>query len=142
MNVIDIVISEVAGKKAVDLVILGDPVAQNGWKMRILPAFTSSRPILYDPNGHQKNKLRDIIQKELQQLGESIPIFKNTSLHMNVSFHIRGNASKKDVDNMAKFLLDILEKAIYDNDKWIFDLHLKKTSDLSAKTTISITQAE
>ena len=48
------------------------------------------------------------------------------------------NASRKDLDNLSKFLLDALEAACYGDDKWIFELHVIKSHTINPKTTVFI----
>ena len=121
--------------KTVDFTIPGDPKTQNGWKVR---TTRQGRPIVYDEKSREKKALRMAIIKEFGDLNEPAPFFTETRLVVNIAYHIEGEPNRKDVDNMTKFLLDAMELAAYDNDKWIYDLHVTKCSSATPKTVVSI----
>ena len=123
-----------AAAKLFELVIEGEAIAQNGWKM----AFRGRRtPYIFDPLSKEKKTLKKKIKEAIQPYNVVTPLFKNTFLKVQVSFFLK-RATSKDLDNMAKFLLDSLEGAAYDNDKHIVDLHLVKSTLNSPKTIITI----
>jgi Holliday junction resolvase RusA-like endonuclease len=136
MEIQDLVVLQ-GDSKMVDFIVLGEPVAQNGWKI----AWNRGRhrPYLYDPYSRQKKKLNAAIKAALLEFGESVPVFKQTKLHLDVRFDL-GNPTSKDEDNMVKFLQDVLEGAVYDNNKWIFSLKAVKGEDdpFLPKTVVTI----
>lgn len=126
------IVSQVGASKTIGFVLEGEPCSQNGWKL------SRAGGHLYDPMARKKTALRKQIAKELLDLGEAMPVFKKTKLRLVVSFGLH-LATSKDIDNMLKFLQDAMEKAIYDDDKWIFELSLnKRDNGDSTKTIISI----
>ena len=136
MQVQDVVVANSnGGKKSLSMTILGDPPAQNGWKAKL---NGSGRIIMYDEKSTEKRRLRFALMKELQQLTESVPLFSSTKLKMNVLYQLGGVVTRKDIDNMTKYLLDALEAALYDNDKWIVELNTKKISAGTPATVLSI----
>jgi Holliday junction resolvase RusA-like endonuclease len=108
MEIEDLIISQGACTM-VDFVLLGEPIAQNGWKISWNRG--RSRPYMYDPLGRDKQKVKAAIKAALLEFGESVPVFKATKLHLGVVFHLK-NATSKDADNMQKFLLDALDGAV------------------------------
>ena len=136
MQVTDVVVSEVAGRKALDFTILGEPTVQNGWRLKYRGLLA---PIMYDPLSKEKRKLRGKVTTVLAEVGEEAPLFEGVPLRVVVSFGLRCVTSK-DLDNMCKFLLDALEAACYDDDKYIFDLHVMKARAENPETYVSITK--
>ena len=136
MNVDDIIFVEADSKvKSIDFEINGEAIAQNGWKL----AFRGRvKPYLFDPLKKEKTELRKMIDDAITSYGVKTPIFTKADVAVKICFGL-ARVSSKDLDNMAKFLLDTLEGAIYDDDKFIIDLHLKKATVVDPKMTISIT---
>lgn len=114
----------------------GPPLSCNGNKMRYRGL---SRPILFDPMAAQKTSLRKEVNKQLKDLGVCQPIFKNKTLTAELTFAMRDRLAK-DADNMAKFLLDALEGAIYDNDKFIVKLVIVKLTSVDEHVDVLIKQ--
>ena len=135
MRVDDVMVSTGGGTSTIELTIVGEPVAQNGWKLRFR---NCSRPFLYDPLRNEKHKLCKEIKAKMMELGESeIPFFKNTRLQVSIITHFH-TATRKDLDNMSKFLQDAMEGALYDDDKWIFRLAVEKHETTSPRTVVSV----
>ena len=137
-NIVDFVMGvDSSGlRRSVDLTILGDPQVQNGWKVKTLP---SRRPIIYDPKSREKAAIRRDLKKEIEELQAGCPLFSDTRLTVIITYHVHGVATRKDLDNMSKFILDAMEGALYDNDKWIYELQTTKVSAaLAPKTIVSI----
>ena len=145
-NIVDLMVSWASptdgqpGGRA-DLTIMGEPRAQQGWRVRWrnLPF-----PRIFDPLAREKGKVWRMLQGALEEFGFApwhVPLFRNAEeLRVSICFfHSPGHP--KDLDNMAKFLLDSLEGAAYDNDKHIVDLHLVKSTLNSPKTIITISTA-
>jgi hypothetical protein len=85
MEIKDLIISQGA-KKMVDFVVLGEPIAQNGWK---LAWRGRGLPYLYDSNSREKKKLKAAVQAALLKFGEDVPVFKNgTKVFLGVVFSL------------------------------------------------------
>ena len=134
MRVEDVMVLTAGGFSTIDLTILGEPIAQNGWKLRFR---NCSRPFLYDPLRSQKMKLRNSVKAEMVELGEPVPFFKGTRLQVSIISHFH-TATRKDLDNLSKFLLDAMEGVLYDDDKWIFHLVVKKVETTSPSMVVSV----
>ena len=112
----------------IHLTILGEPHAQNGWKIWLADCH---QPVVYDPCSKGKRQLRKAIAKAIDQhLGWSIPanlsVFPdNCQLRLVVVYRLR-NIGSKDLDNMSKFLFDALEGIIYKDDAQIVKATLEK----------------
>lgn len=53
------------------------------------------------------------------------PIFQMSRLRITVSFYLV-NSGGRDVDNMVKFLQDAIEGVVFDNDKFVYEIHACK----------------
>ena len=135
MKISDVIVSTGGGKKTCEFVVFGEPVAQNGWKLAFKGRF---RPYLYDGLKDKKTKLRQAVATALKALEEPTPFFTETILKVSITFGLRSVLSK-DLDNLAKFFLDAIEGAAFDDNKRILELNLKKKTDTNPNTTISIT---
>ena len=128
MQVYDCIVSfNKAGGKCLEFTILGEPVAQNRWHIRWRGL---TFPIMYDPLAIEKKALNNAIKQALMEIDEPHPMYQQQRIRVDVVLHLC-NATSKDLDNMAKFLLDALQGVCYNDDKFIFELCLSKsTSDL------------
>lgn len=78
----------------------------------------------YDPLGSMKVEMKRRISRRLLDLSENMPIFPvATRLKVDILFVARTN---KDIDNMLKPFLDVLQGIVYENDSLIFEIHAKK----------------
>jgi Holliday junction resolvase RusA-like endonuclease len=137
------------------LIIPGDPIAnarprQGKWGM-------------YDPQASLKKKVRQQIKKQLEELTkhDSVEIdFKASNLPYNQFYEVEvifcmsipknatkakrnmfswnciENDSNKDIDNLAKFLLDCGNGLLYPDDRYITNLTAKKISSDNPKTIV------
>lgn len=105
-------------------VIDGRAPVQNGWK-----CFLRSRrqPVVYDPKKQAKNALREAVRCAFKELDDHInfPVFQTTRVQMSVSFYLV-NSGGRDIDNMVKFLQDAIEGVVFDNDKFVYEIHADK----------------
>ena len=118
--------------------VVKEPVAQNGWKL----AWKKCRcPYLYDPLRSLKKAIREEIIQSIEEFNSMTPFFPhNTYIEGSITFHTN-SMNKKDLDNMAKFILDAMEGAIYQNDKHLIKLVLQKkplTNGQKAFTDITL----
>ena len=119
--------------------IMGEPLVQNGWKVR----WRGLRfPIVYDPRKKEKAQVRAAILATFMNVfaEQSYPLMGSDlarPLRMIADYHLY-NATTKDLDNMSNFLLDLLQKVVYVDDKQIFELVLKKNNSIEPKTVIYI----
>ena len=125
----DVVVVTTMGDDEIDSVsftIVGKPAVQNGWKMAWKKPFR--QPFLYDPKKGEKAALRAAVKAALRELTRAqLPVFRGDGCAVSVNFKIhQSHVFNKDLDNLAKFLLDALEGALFDNDKWVMSLLLTK----------------
>ena len=110
--------------KECNFVIDGRAPVQNGWK-----CFLRSRrqPVVYDPKKQAKSSLREAIRHAFKELDRNIdfPVFQMSRLKMTVSFYLV-NSAGRDIDNMVKFLQDAVEGVVFDNDKFVYEIHAYK----------------
>ena len=121
----------------VDLTVDGECPAQNGWKL----TYKSSPrvPTIYDPLQALKKKLNKKMIEILTNYGYEAPYFKKgTKLEVTATFFMDKALKKKDLDNMAKFLLDAMKNAVYEDDVEVYNLILKKRPAEFPCTTISV----
>ena len=106
----------------VRFIIMDEPEAQNGYKLRWKGVKI---PFCYDPMARKKMALKKAIVRALYDDGiTTVPLFEECYLQVEVEFYLP--LEKKDLDNMAKFLLDSMEGIIYPDDKRILKLVLSK----------------
>jgi Holliday junction resolvase RusA-like endonuclease len=120
-NELDILVGRsVGGEPAVVRIIMqGEP--QSLQPVR----YNRKSMIWYDPLGRIKEEMKRRIRGELRALSENMPIFPGLTqrLKVSITFVVRTN---KDVDNMLKPFLDVLEGIVYENDCVIIDIHARK----------------
>ena len=93
---------------------------------------------MFDPLARLKRQIKDALARVMMEHQEPVPVFPTgTPLRVGVIFHLR-HVATKDVDNMAKFLLDAMEEVLFDNDKFILDLNLSKSANKTPKTLVFI----
>jgi Holliday junction resolvase RusA-like endonuclease len=80
---------------------------------------------------HQSS-FKKAVKVYLAQVNHDFSDFYNERLCVAVLFAMRGNSRMTDVDNMAKPLLDALEKYAYDNDRQIDHLDAIRLNSGSA----------
>lgn len=107
-----------------NFVIDGRAPVQNGWKCFLR---SRSQPVVYDPKKQAKNSLRAFVRDAFKELDRNItfPVFQESRLRMYVSFYLV-NSAGRDIDNMLKFLQDALEGVVFDNDKYVYEIHAHK----------------
>jgi Holliday junction resolvase RusA-like endonuclease len=119
-NELDIVIGRSAGGEptVVRLIMQGEPQCLQPVRMnRITRSW-------YDPLHYIKQEMKRRIRGELRALSENTPIFPgSTHLKVSILFVARRD---KDIDNMLKPFLDVLEGIIYENDCLIFEIYARK----------------
>ena len=120
------------------------PVPQGSYRPSVGP---NGVPFLYDPSARAKRILKQMIRHAIMRdvafLQSDFPIFRpypgeTLKLELDLRFYVSRDA---DVDNMCKFLLDVLQGEIYENDKCVW--YLKASKDIvarsEAKTQIYVT---
>ena len=149
------------GKRIISFRMLGEPPVQQhhriafrgirrGWWVGRGQAF------LYDPCSRQKSQYREALLAAFQDLQlVTIPSFlRATPLRLVVNFvcsrPITANQlfpTKKDVDNMVKFIMDAFQNVLYFDDKVIVTVNSRKTfptagSPVPAWTDMSVGTAD
>ena len=112
-----------------NFVIHGRAAVQNGWKCVL---HNRHRPVIYDPKRNEKIALRVALKVAFKELDRhtSFPIFQATKLVMCVTFNLVQSAGR-DIDNMVKFLNDALEGVIFDNDKYVYEIHHARKQEVA-----------
>jgi Holliday junction resolvase RusA-like endonuclease len=100
----------------------GEPVAQQRVRSRWLQR--AQRIVHYNPCAQLKYAFADAVKAALQESGISrtggFPIFEDRPLKIKVAFRV-GNAMK-DLDNLLKFAFDALQKIVYGDDRYIYQV--------------------
>ena len=125
--------------------IYGVPVSQCRHRM--------SRGRAYDPRAAVKKILRVVLAEQMRAerykmikdepirftLDVYTPIAKSSSKNrVRELLRMGWDMSKPDVDNFAKFYLDILTGLAYDDDKNIVELHVTKKKSLEPRVEIEV----
>ena len=108
--------------------IKGEPIAQARMRMH---HRRRGRTVLYDPSKRLKDLLRNEIRNDLISTDFSdrdFPLFQDRAgsspdLSISVKFFI---ARDKDLDNMLKALMDVLQVVVYSDDRKIKKISAKK----------------
>jgi Holliday junction resolvase RusA-like endonuclease len=102
----------------------GEPIAQPRPRARL--GTRGGRIIVYDPSTRFKAAGRILLDAALTEIGlADRPVFTTRrSILIQATFFTA--ESKKDIDNMLKFLLDVLEGPIYSDDRYVVEIRAKK----------------
>jgi Holliday junction resolvase RusA-like endonuclease len=102
----------------------GEPIAQPRPRARL--AIRGGRIIVYDPSTRHKAAGRVLLDSALNEIGlRDRPVFETRrSILITATFFTR--ESKKDIDNLLKFTLDVLEGPIYSDDRYVVEVRAKK----------------
>jgi Holliday junction resolvase RusA-like endonuclease len=117
------------GPSVVRLIMQGEPQCLQPVRMN------RSTHNWYDPLHYIKQEMKRRITSELEAQSENMPIFPGSTTHLAVSilFVIRTN---KDIDNMLKPFLDVLQGIIYENDNLIFEIYARKKVILRGQAAV------
>jgi Holliday junction resolvase RusA-like endonuclease len=127
-------IRNVMNSTELDILVLrsvaGEPVSvriiMHGEPQLLQPVRYNRKSLVwYDPLGRMKEEMKRRIREELRALKENMPIFPGLTqrLKVSITFVVHTN---KDVDNMRKPFLDVLEGLVYENDSVVIDIHATK----------------
>ena len=73
---------------------------------------------MYDPCHPLKQACKEALRRGLAEIGVTeLPIHRNV-VNIIVNFHVRN--VRKDLDNLLKFIFDVLEDVAYPNDAAVF----------------------
>jgi Holliday junction resolvase RusA-like endonuclease len=102
------------------LSVLGEPVSQPRSRAR------RSDVRMWNPADKKKRAFKAMLREALADVGATpFPLFKNgMKLKVMATFHVFN--TRKDVDNLVKFLLDAMEDIVYKNDNWVYSVVAKK----------------
>ena len=108
----------------VSLSILGEPIAQPRICFWMLAGVLHVIP--YDPAHTKKFAFQGVVLSALADLGATaFPLFDSgEKLKVTATFHVFD--TRKDIDNLVKFLLDSLETIALKNDNMVYWLVGKK----------------
>ena len=120
-----IIVSTNTAVNSVSLLILGEPIAQPRTKCYSPPSTRSGhqwRVIIFDPAKDEKCAFKYTVGLALEEMGMSFPIVEDgAKLKVTAAFNVVD--VRKDVDNLAKFLLDALHSVVFHNDNMVVSLH-------------------
>lgn len=132
------------------LIIPGNPKAQPRPQFRRFGNFVST----YDPAKPNKdiikqyislvykNKLKKIKEPILFKLTAFMPIPKSLSLKKSKELIGQYHTKKPDIDNIYKFVSDLLNGIMYEDDSQISKIICEKVYDLNPRVEIEITCLE
>ena len=101
--------------------IRGSPPAQERARVRAMPG---GRFRIYDPSARNKRALKRAIRAAMTDLGVSeFPFFQGEHPRLKIRATFGLSNMAKDVDNMFKFLLDGAESVLYNNARFVCDMH-------------------
>ena len=140
MIVTNMIVGGGDGINTLDFEVVGEPESQNGWKV----AHKRFRiPIVYDPKAKAKKALKRLLISQIAGLNGATPFFtrsENPRLSVRIGFYFK-TTTRKDLDNMAKFILDAMKEACYEDDRFIYNIVLFKEEtgeNEDAKTVVTI----
>jgi len=134
----------------INLTILGEPKAQKRHRHVKMGNFVRQ----YDPSASDKTDFLSIVQSNAPKEPFAVPLavairfyFTRPKSHFRTgkNSHVMKNTaplwhtSRPDVDNMAKFLMDSLNKIYWKDDSYIADCWITKQYDDKPRTEIEIT---
>jgi Holliday junction resolvase RusA-like endonuclease len=134
----------------INLTILGEPKAQKRHRHVRMGSFVRQ----YDPSASDKGDFLSIVQSNAPKEPFAVPLavairfyFTRPKSHFRTgkNSHVMKDTaplwhtSKPDVDNMAKFLMDSLNKIYWKDDSYIADCWITKQYDDKPRTEIEIT---
>ena len=119
--------------------VRGPPVSQPRPRARMLPR---NRVVVFNPAAREKNSFQRGMREALTDLGVmTFPLFpEGARLHLKATFVVSN--LRKDVDNMLKFVLDVLEGVLYRNDATVFSIQAQKASPADVGVTFEYTKIE
>ena len=108
--------------QSIHLVVRGEPVSQPRTRGRLL----GRKIVLYDPSSKLKRLLKTAINDSLAAIGvASLPVFSpNINVKVEAKFHVTN--FRKDLDNMLKLILDVLQGYAYNNDACVTAISAQK----------------
>ena len=117
------------------MVIQGPVVAEQRIRFKRL----NSRIVTYDPNSSAKRRCRAALLSALGEMGVgAVPIFRTQAVRLSVVFRV--NNMHKDVDNMLKFIFDVLQGVLYTDDRKVHHVTAEKVASVAEGTTIIATE--
>ncbi len=126
------------------IILPGEPIA------KIRPRIC--RNYSYDPQEKVKNAAKWQILDQMKSLGINFPIPKDFCVSVDINFYtnppsgeenllawgFKDNTFKKDIDNLCKFYLDVMNKIVYEDDRQIGSLQATKSYTNDPRTEINI----
>ena len=97
-------------------------------------------PTIYDPDKKKKEQQQKAIINALKDIQEQTPVFqKEDKLEIKIKYNLRFH-TKKDVDNLTKYTLDVLQKVVFPDDRQIYHVTATKIpgDEVSAHTSIIV----
>jgi Holliday junction resolvase RusA-like endonuclease len=129
-----LVMSDTHGAILLDLEVQGEPRVQE--RARVL--LKNSVPRIYDPSARLKADFSRAVEQALISIGLSdFPLFMVQPLKVSVVFNVANMG--KDIDNLLKFVMDTLQKLVYNNDRSVHFIEcVKHHSPADGSTSIKV----
>ena len=132
------------------LIIYGKPQAQQRPRMAV---GKNGTPFCYDKQSASKTVDRFHISNQMHEFGVlrpyTCPIAVHLIFHMGMARKrkegaLKGDSkpTKPDIDNLAKYYLDVMTDLVYEDDRLVTTLHCEKIFSDKAKVEIFITPLE
>lgn len=137
---IDVIKKSGAGGNVLNITIEGDPTPQSRPRFRRIGKFVST----YDILSKEKKELGAVIKCKIKMSPIETPITMMITFHMPIPKSLKGisendvHVKRPDIDNLAKYVLDMLNGIAYKDDNQIFELNLLKTYSKHSRTDVVI----
>ena len=82
---------------------------------------------MYDPSSRVKQSLKKMqIRDALAELGATtFPVMEDVCpVHVSAFYHI--NNDRKDVDNLLKLSMDVMQCIVFGNERFVYGIHATK----------------
>ena len=120
----------------INATIAGKPVVQARHRFRRVPPY-----LAYNPQAGQLQALHEAVKAGLRAVGVEGPVtFGIDDVLVDVEFYV--SDFNKDIDNMAKFLLDALQGPLYTNDRQVMGIRMTKSRVAHGNTCTKICVAK
>ena len=87
---------------------------------------SQGRLLVYDPSSTIKSAVKVLLTAALQELGQfQVPLFPaGRRITVTAKFTVRD--PRKDVDNMLKLLLDVMQGIVFNDDRFVYSVTASK----------------
>ena len=108
------------------MTIAGPPVSQPRPRVRRM----ASRVVIFNPCSRNKAAYQKALRQSFREIGVTqFPIFSDDELKVVATFHVTN--TRKDIDNLLKFILDVMQGIVYGDDRFVFSAEIHKKPAVS-----------